>query len=193
MVDARDNWVDMDSACITAMRNQIQMEVDASYVYLAMGAYFSRDTVNMPGFAKMFFEHASEERHHAMELVKYLLMRGPADKFQLFTSKLIKTPTIAPINHTWTDGLHALNSALDKEMQVTASIKNVIKVCENVDDTADGMFQDYHLSDYLTGEFLEEQYKGQREIAGKIATLGKMMKSSKGLGLFLFDKELLSH
>lgn len=50
--------------------------------------------------------------------------------------------------------------------------------------------------DYLTGEFLEEQYKGQRDLAGKIATLGKMVKTygkNEGAELadFLFDKQLL--
>lgn len=45
--------------------------------------------------------------------------------------------------------------------------------------------------DYLTGEFLEEQYKGQRELAGKISTLGKMVQNQGSeLADFLFDKQL---
>jgi len=40
------------------------------------GAHFSRDIVNRPGFAKLFFESASEEREHAIKLIEYLLMRG---------------------------------------------------------------------------------------------------------------------
>jgi len=47
------------------------------------------------------------------------------------------------------------------------------------------------LVDYLTGEFLDEQYKGQRDLAGKLSTLGKMLDSHGALGEFLFDKELL--
>lgn len=78
----------------------------------------------------------------------------------------------------------ALNAALNKEKEVTISIKNVIKTCDEGSD--------YHLSDYLTGEFLEEQYRGMRDLAGKIATLSKMMTKSSGLGQFLFDKELLA-
>lgn len=87
--DCPDFWIDMNQTCTGAMRDQIQMEVDASYVYLAMGAYFARDDVNMPGFAKMFFEHAGEERSHALGLVNYLLMRGPEKKDQKFTENLI--------------------------------------------------------------------------------------------------------
>lgn len=81
--------------------------------------------------------------------------------------------------------MEALNDALKKEKEVTESIRNVIATCEKYGD-------DYHLSDHLTGEFLEEQYRGMRELSGKISTLSKMMKSSGPLGLFLFDKELLA-
>jgi ferritin heavy chain len=50
----------------------------------------------------------------------------------------------------------------------------------------------YQFVDYLTGEFLDEQYKGQRDLAGKIATLGKMVAGQGAeLGEFLFDKQLL--
>lgn len=86
---APDHWTDMNQTCTDAVRDQIQMEVDASYVYLAMGAYFARDDVNMPGFSKMFFEHASEERSHALALIEYLLMRGPGKKDQKLTEKLV--------------------------------------------------------------------------------------------------------
>lgn len=48
------------------------------------------------------------------------------------------------------------------------------------------------LVDYLTGVFLEEQYKGQRELAGMVSTLDKMMKTQGALAEFLYDKKLLA-
>lgn len=48
------------------------------------------------------------------------------------------------------------------------------------------------LVDYLTSDFLDEQYKGQRDLAGKSSTLGKMMQTHGPLGEFLFDKKLLN-
>lgn len=66
----------MVSPCVRKMREQIQEELKAAIQYLAMGAHFSRDMINRPGFAKLFFEAASEERQHAMKLISYLLMRG---------------------------------------------------------------------------------------------------------------------
>lgn len=66
----------MVSPCVKKMRNQIQEEIKAAIQYLAMAAHFSRDTINRPGFAQLFFEAASEEREHAIKLISYLLMRG---------------------------------------------------------------------------------------------------------------------
>jgi ferritin heavy chain len=43
----------------------------------------------------------------------------------------------------------------------------------------------------LAGDFLDEQYKGQREIAEKITTLTRMLANQGSLGEFLFDKTLL--
>lgn len=58
------------------MKEQIKEEMKASLQYMAMAAYFSQDSVNRPGFAKHFFEAASEEREHGIKLIEQLLMRG---------------------------------------------------------------------------------------------------------------------
>lgn len=91
-----------------------------------------------------------------------------------------------PETTIWDSGLSALKDALKLEANVTKKIRDVIKACENAPE-----FNDYHLVDYLTGDFLEEQYKGQREIAGRIATLDKMVDKHGALGEFLYDKKLL--
>jgi len=174
-------WLDMSGGCIFEVRRQIQAEINASVKYLAMGAHFAQDTVNRPGFSDFFFKSASEEREHATKLIEYLLMRTQVDS----VGDLI---TVNPPSGTyWKGGLEALEDALRTEAAVTESIKRVIQKCEN-DDTKN----DYHLVDYLTGEFLDEQYKGQRELAGKISTLKKMMRSDTNgaLGEFLFDKQM---
>ena len=42
-----------------------------SYIYHALYAYFSRDTVHLPGIAKFFKEASEEERDHAEKLMDY--------------------------------------------------------------------------------------------------------------------------
>ncbi|XP_017058536.1 ferritin subunit isoform X1 [Drosophila ficusphila] len=173
------DWVDMKDACLKGMRHQIQEEINASYQYLAMGAYFSRDTVNRPGFAEHFFKAAKEEREHGSKLVEYLSMRGQLTEG---VSDLINVPTVA--KQEWADGASALADALDLEIKVTRSIRKLIQTCEGKP------YNHYHLVDYLTGVYLEEQLHGQRELAGKLTTLKKMMDTNGELGEFLFDKTL---
>ncbi|KAF2879211.1 hypothetical protein ILUMI_26966 [Ignelater luminosus] len=185
--DIPTDWIDMVNPCVRKMRDQVQEELKAAIQYLAMGAHFSRDTINRPGFAKLFFEAASEERQHAMKLISYLLMRG---ELASDVSNLIRKH-IEPQTADWKDGVSALKDALKLEASVTRKIHDVIKVCEDPQNAGNN-FNDYHLVDYLTGEFLEEQYKGQRDLAGKISNLDKMMDKHAALGEYLFDKKLLS-
>lgn len=182
-VDIPKEWLTMVDPCTKKMRDQVQEELRAALTYMAMGAHFSKDTINRPGFAKMFFESASEEREHAIKIISYLLMRG---ELTSDVSKLIQNP--APLNDSWESGVAALKDALKLEAHVTNKIRDIIITCETPTGSD---FNDYHLVDYLTADFLEEQYKGQRDLAGKISTLGKMMDNYGVLGEFLFDKKLL--
>lgn len=185
-VNIPKKWVTMSQGCIGSVRQQIQMEIGASLQYLAMGAHFSKDSVNRPGFAKLFFEASSEEREHALKLIEYLLMRGE------LTNNVSSLIAIRPPeSKTWASGQEALEEALQLETEVTRAIKNVIIRCEHDKDARGHENNDYHLVDYLTGEFLEEQYKGQRDLAGKASTLKKMMERHSALGEFIFDKKLL--
>jgi len=106
--DVPQDWITMVEPCTDKMRKQVQQELDAAIQYMAMGAHFSKDTVNRPGFAQLFFEAASEERQHAIKLISYLLMRGGLSSQ---VSNLIKTE-IEPEVVEWKSGLQALKDAL---------------------------------------------------------------------------------
>ena len=58
----------------------------------------------------------------------------------------------------------ALMLALEMEKEVTARMKLMIDVC------SEAGAEDYHAGDWLTGTWLEEQYQGQRHLAGLINT-----------------------
>jgi len=184
--DIPKDWITMKGPCTLKMKEQVQEELKAAVTYMAMGAHFSRDTINRPGFAKLFFEAASEEREHAIKIISYLLMRG---ELTSEVGKLIQNPL--PLNETWESGLDALKGALKMEAYVTEKIRDIIAACEGPSGVENG-FNDYHLVDYLSGDFLEEQYKGQEDLAHKVSTLGKMEDHYGTLGEFLFDKKLLN-
>ncbi|CAK9821340.1 Ferritin subunit [Anthophora retusa] len=161
-------WTNMADNCIKKLENQVELEMQASIAYLNMGAHFAQDSINRPGFSKFFFDSANEERQHAIKIIDYLLMRGQ------LTNKIthLKNFFSAEIKHkSIQNGLNALEEALKLETEVTKSIHSVIKVCEKPTNKSHS-FNDYHLVDYFTGEFLDEQYKAQRDLAGKMSTLG---------------------
>lgn len=208
----------MHKDCVLKLSNQVQTEINAALTYFTMGSYFARDVVNRPGFSKFFFESASEEREHAMKIIHYLLMRGPLvtkeeyekhkDKIYFEISNLLSPrfyDASSPVvfhkeifNGNNLNGTKALALALELEVNVTKSINDIIRTCEEPEkgkltqDDPTKNINDYHLVDYLTTDFLEEQFKGQRDIAGKLATLNKMMSSHADLAEFLFDKKLLN-
>jgi len=179
-----DGWQDMVGPCIEAMEKQVKKEMEASITYLAMGSHFAQDNKNRPGFSKFFFDSANEEREHAIKIIEYLLMRGQLTDD---LSKLLTFP-VKPMSETWDSGIAALKDALTLEMSVTGNIRNIIATCEKPEPSE---FNDYHLVDYLTAEFLTEQYKGTRDIVGKLTTLKKMTESHGDLAEFLYDKKLL--
>jgi len=170
------------------MREQVNTEIEASMTYLAMGSHFLQDNVNRPGFAKFFLDSASEERQHALKLLEYLLMRGELTQDPEFkNSTWTLMGTQRPKATVWDSAEDALKAALQLETSVTKNIRDIIVACEEPENK----YNDYHVVDWLTGEFLDEQYKGQRDLAGKISTLSKMMKAHGALGEFLYDKTLL--
>lgn len=138
-----------------------------------MAAYFSKDSVNRPGFAKLFFDAASEEREHAYKLIEYLSMRGRYLRDQngevtlpdINISDLVKNAgatrvsmigkpnefvdlidLVVPENAEpkTTSGLNALKNALKLETLVTKSIRNLIQKCEGEN------FNHYHVSRFVT-------------------------------------------
>lgn len=175
-------WINMTDTCTSGLKAQIKTEFRASYEYLEMAAYFSQDVVNRPGFAELFFKAAREEREHGIKLIEYLTMRG--GDLSEGVHKLFVVPHKEEKYEIKYDGVSALKHAVEMETSVTKAIRALIETCESTNN-------DYHLVDYLTGVYLEEQHKGTRELAGKLTTLKKMENSHGKLAEFLFDKQLM--
>ncbi|KAL5104605.1 Ferritin heavy chain [Taenia crassiceps] len=53
--------------CEAGINRQINMELYASYLYLAMSQHFDREDVALPGFRKFFAKASEEEREHAIK------------------------------------------------------------------------------------------------------------------------------
>ena len=121
------------------------------------------------GFAKFFKKNSDEERDHAMKLIEYQNMRGGRVVFQ----------DIAKPNKTeWNSALEAVEAALELEKTVNGSLLELHK-------TADAS-NDPQLTDFLEGEYLEEQVHAIKEL-GDLVT--RMKRAGDGLGVHLIDKE----
>lgn len=154
------------------INRQINMELHASYVYLSMSAYFDRDDVALHGFAHRFREASSEEREHAMKLIKYQNMRGGRVVFQDIAK---------PKCEDWKSAMDAVKASFDLEKSVHESLLDLHKIADAHDDA--------QLTDFIEGEYLKEQVEAQKEIGDLIT---KMKRAGDGLGLHVIDKELQS-
>jgi len=154
------------------INEQINMELQASYVYQSMAFYFDRDDVALHGFSKFFKHNSDEEREHAEKLMKYLNSRG---------GRIVLNDIKRPDLDEWGNGLSALQTALNLEKQVNASLLSLHAVASSHNDP--------HLSNYLEEEFLTEQVESIKQLSDMITRLNR---AGQGLGEFMFDKELQS-
>ncbi|MEQ9693130.1 ferritin [Shimia sp. SDUM112013] len=64
----------MNAKVAEALNTQINAELQASYTYLSMAAYF--DSIDLPGFAAWFRSQSLEETEHAMRIYDFMVKRG---------------------------------------------------------------------------------------------------------------------
>lgn len=156
-----------------AINNQINMELSASYIYQSMSFYFDRDDIALPGFSHFFKHNSDEEREHAEKLMKYLNKRG---------GRIVLQNIAKPSQDEWGNGLNALETALDLEKKVNQSLLSLHELATSKVDP--------HLTDYLEGEFLDEQVESIKKLGDYITKLKRA--GPTGLGEYLFDKDLKS-
>jgi ferritin heavy chain len=162
----RQNFHEESEATIN---KQINMELTASYVYQAMAMHCDRDDVALPNTGKFFKDASDEEREHAEKLMKYQNMRGGRIVYQD-----IKKPEISEFGGV----VEMLALALKLERDVNHALLELHAVADKHGDK--------QMTDFIEGEFLEEQVKAIKEL-GDLLTRAR--KCGHGLGEFMFDKE----
>jgi ferritin len=104
------------------INDQINHELNASYVYMGMSAYF--DSESLPGFAKWFRAHAQEENGHAMRLYDFLVSCNVQVKLKGLDAP--KVDYASPVD--------AVKAALTHEETVTEQIKNMFRVAHDAQE-----------------------------------------------------------
>lgn len=142
---------------------QINVEYTAMYAYHALWAYFDRDTVALPGFAKYFLEQSEEERGHAHDFMKYQNLRGGRVELQP-----LAVPEMKFINMD--DGTSDALYAMDLHLQLEKFVYNKIKDLKKIAKAAEDDQMENMLDDYLTHQV--EAIKQASEYVSRIRRVG---------------------
>ena len=121
------------------------MEYNISYIYYALFAYFDRDNVSLPGFAKYFKDASDEERDHADMFMKYQNIRGGNIKLQSILMPIVMEFDNAEKG----DALYAMELALSLEKLTNQKLLKLHVVTQQANDG--------QMTDYIEGVFLTPQ------------------------------------
>ena len=150
-----------------AMNEQIKHELESSYIYLSMVAYFHSQ--NLDGMAHWMRCQVHDETIHAMKFFDHIISRGGA--VVLLDLKQLKL--------TWESPLEAWKDAYAHEQFVTAKIHNLIKIAREENDyTAEPILA------WFANEQIEEESNTDRA-ARQIEMVGDSKQ-----GIFMLDREM---
>lgn len=107
-----------------AINDQINMELDSEYTYLAMAAYFDRNAFN--GFAHWMHLQSQEEHEHAMRFYHYLHDRDGRVELQA-----LEKPS-----SDFASPLEVFKQSLENERKVTKSIYDLLELAQKEKDHA---------------------------------------------------------
>ncbi|XP_072348657.1 ferritin heavy chain B-like [Scyliorhinus torazame] len=134
-------------------------------------SYFDRDDVALRHFAEFFKEQSHEEQEHAEKLMEFQNKRG---------GRIILEDVKKPEQDEWSNGLEAMQRALQMEKNVNQSLLDLHKLSSGNTDP--------HLCDFLETHYLDEQVKMIKKLGDHITNLKRLGAPENGTGEYLFDK-----
>lgn len=162
------NWT---KECENILNKQISLELWASYKYLSMWSYFDRSTVGLNKIADFFKKSSDKEREHAMKLIEYQNKRGG-------TVSLVDIP--APSLETVPTGSNDLLVNFSKAVEMEQTVyQHLLKVHKTGEEHNDPQF-----TDFIEGEFLEEQIDAINELTKHVSQLKRIGNDGHGLWNF---------
>ncbi len=157
----------MKEIMVGAFNKQINEELYSAYLYLAMSAAASAESLD--GFANWLMIQAQEERDHAMGLYNHLLERGMN----------VQLAAIAAPEYKFAGAMDVLEKSLAHEQHITACIHNLYALAEEEKDYAARILLDWYVSEQV------EEEDSLRRMIDQLK-----MVEAKEEGLYLFDQKL---
>ena len=150
-----------------ALNEQIALEAQASFQYLAMASWCEQQALN--GAAQFFYKQSTEEREHMMKIFHYLnSVNGHAI-----------VPTIDKTQIEFKNITDVVEKALKGEQEVTKAVHKLSELTSKEKDYATYNFVQFYVNEQREEEVLFTQ------ILEKIELIGL-----EGMGLYYIDKEL---
>ena len=151
----------------TLLNQQIKKEALSSSIYLSMASWCARNGYD--NSADYFFKQAEEERMHQLKFYKYVLDMGG----------MAVSPEVTNIKLEYNSFREVFEEALEQEISVTQSIKNIAARCHKEHD-------------YVTLEFLNWFFKEQREEEFKARRAVELFDviGEEGTGRWQIDKNV---
>ncbi|WP_316822328.1 ferritin [Pedobacter gandavensis] len=149
------------------LNQQIKKEALSSSIYLSMASWCARNGYD--NSADYFFKQAEEERMHQLKFYKYVLDMGG----------MAVSPEVTNIKLEYNSFREVFEEALEQEISVTQSIKNIAARCHKEHD-------------YVTLEFLNWFFKEQREEEFKARRAVELFDviGEEGTGRWQIDKNV---
>lgn len=151
-----------------AINEQITREFYASYLYLAMMAYFEAESLG--GFAHWMRQQAQEENGHAMKLVDFLIDRGGRVELQAID----KPP------RDFDSPLGVMKAALEHERKVTAWINELYELAVAERDYPAQVMLQWFIAEQVEEEKSAGDIIDQLEIAGSAGSALLMVDARLG-------------
>ncbi len=132
----------------TALNEQVQHELGNSNQYVAIAAYFERESLF--GLARIFYAQAQEEREHAMKIVKFVLDAGGR----------VVIPAVPTPQNEFKSAEAAAQLALDSEIRTTNQIYELVSLA-----TAEKNYIALNFLQWFVNEQLEEVSSAETHLA----------------------------
>lgn len=137
-----------------ALNEQINSELQASYVYLAMAACF--DANELPGFASWFTTHSKEEVDHAMRIYDFIVKRNGR----------VELDGIATPQKDYDSPEDALQTACGMEQSVTEQIHRLFDLSHSEKEYGTQDMLHWFLKEQIEEEDLFRRILDQVKAAG---------------------------
>jgi bacterioferritin B len=122
---------------IDALNAQVGREMGASMQYLAIAAYFDRQTLNE--LARFFFRQSDEERDHALRFLRFILEAGGE----------VRLPSIEAPRSKLGSAEECVRLSLEWEKEVTDQIYELVELAKKERNYIALRFLDWFVSEQL--------------------------------------------